>query len=253
MADFPTTHEGRIAVVTGGAAGLGRAFAERLARDGAAVVVADIADAAATVEAIEAAGGRAVCERCDVAAEPDVDALRDRVLECFGRCDILVNNAGVARNVAWDELDLETWRSLLGVNLDSMFLTCKAFTPGMKENGYGRIVNISSDTFGLLTPGFVHYIAAKGGVIGLTRGLATDLGDAGITVNAVLPGLTKTPNLEAAFGGSDAVFDGVAQMGAIKRHALPADIEAAVSFLAGEDSRWITGQSLVVDGGLFRL
>ncbi|MBS1895333.1 MAG: SDR family oxidoreductase [Actinobacteria bacterium] len=253
MSGFEAAHKGRIAVVTGAATGLGRAFAERLASDGAMVVAVDVDDADEAVAAIERNGGEAAAERCDVSSEAGVAGLGERVLERFGRCDILVNNAGAARNISWGELDFGTWRQLMGVNLDSMFLTCKAFAPAMAGNGFGRIINISSDTFGLLTPGFVHYIAAKGGVIGLTRGLATDLGNDGITVNAVLPGLTRTPNLERAFGGVDTVFEHVAETQAIKRQATPSDIEGAVSFLATEDAGWITGQSLVVDGGLLRL
>ncbi|MBS1677444.1 MAG: SDR family oxidoreductase [Actinobacteria bacterium] len=250
MSGFPGAHEGRVAVVTGGARGLGRAFAERLARDGARVVVADLEPAAETVAAIVGGGGEAIAEACDVRSEEGVEGLRRATEERFGRCDILVNNAGIVRNVPWSELDLEGWRETLAVNLDGMFLTCKAFTPAMTAAGFGRVVNISSDTFGLLTPGFVHYIASKGGVIGLTRGLATDLGETGTTVNCVLPGLTKTAHLEAALGGE--LFERMAQMQAIKRPGLASDLEGTVSFLAGEDAGWITGQSLVVDGGWLR-
>ncbi len=251
MTGFPGVHDGRVAVVTGGAAGLGRAYAERLARDGARVVVADVDDGTDTVAAITGAGGEALAQRCDVSSESAVATLRKSTIESFGRCDILVNNAGISPNVAWDGLVFAEWRRVIAINLDAMFLTCKAFVPGMRERRFGRIVNISSNTFGLVIPGFAHYMASKGGVIGFTRALANDLGDFGITVNAVLPGLTRTGTTEAMWEGTS-LFDDMAEMQAIKRPGLPADLEAAISFLATEDARWITGQALVVDGGLVR-
>ncbi len=251
MTGFPGVHDGRVAVVTGAAGGLGRAYAERLARDRAQVVVADVADGADTVGAITSAGGKAAAVRCDVTSELAVATLRESTIEHFGRCDILVNNAGGAPNVAWSDLDFAEWRRVIALNLDAMFLTCKAFTPGMSQRGFGRIVNIASNTFGLVIPGFAHYIASKGGVIGFTRALATDLGEAGITVNAVLPGLTRTKMTAAMWKGTT-LFDDMASTQAIKRPGIPADIEAAISFLATEDARWITGQALVVDGGLLR-
>lgn len=186
MSGFPGAHAGRVAVVTGAASGLGRTYAERLARDGAQVVVADVSSGAETVEAIRSAGGMAVATQCDVASPDAVSALREVAYEHFDRCDILVNNAGIFPSVPWDELDFATWRSVLSVNLDSMFLTCKAFSPGMREHGFGRIVNISSSTFDVPVAGFVHYVTSKAGVIGLTRALATDLGVQGITVNCVI-------------------------------------------------------------------
>lgn len=248
MAGFPGAHSGRVAVVTGGAAGLGRAFAERLARDGAQVVVTDISDCTVTVEAIMRAGGQALAVECDVSSSESVVSLRAAAHERFGRCDILVNNAGVHPNTRWDQLDFEEWRKVFSINLDAMFLTCKAFVPRMMENEFGRIVNISSNTFDIVTPGFVHYVASKAGVIGFTRALATELGNEGITVNSILPGLTKTTAQEAQWKGTP-IFEKVAAMQAITRSGVPADLEGVVSFLATEDARWITGQSIVVDGG----
>lgn len=251
MTGFPGRHEGRIAVVTGAATGLGRAYACRLARDGAKVVVADITDGAETKAEIDSLGGDARSTICDVSSPESVAQLAEFVTDQFGSCDILVNNAGVSPNVSWDELTFEQWRRVMSVNLDSMFLTCKAFVPGMRSKGFGRIVNISSNTFGLVLPGFVHYVASKGGVIGFTRALATDLGPFGVTVNAVLPGLTKTAATEAMWEGTTLFADMAAQQ-AVKRPGEPADLEGAISFLASEDARWITGQTLVVDGGLIR-
>jgi len=252
MTGFSGAHTGRVAVVTGAAAGLGRAYAQRLARDGAHVVVADVSNGAETVETIVRSGGDAIAAECDVTSSDAVAALRDLTDERFGRCDILVNNAGVIPSTPWDELDFDAWRRVLSINLDGMFLMCKAFAPGMVKNGFGRIVNISSNTYGLVIPGFVHYVASKAGVIGLTRGLATELGNDGITVNCVLPGLTITPRIEAVLKKDAHVLDSVVAMQAIKRPGVPADLEGPISFLATEDARWITGQTIVVDGGQLR-
>ena len=251
MSGFPGAHSGRVALVTGGATGLGSAFARRLARDGAQVVVADIADCSATVAAIVAAQGQAIAVECDVTSPDSVASLRSATYERFGRCDILVNNAGLHPNAKWDQIDFESWRKIFSVNLDSMFLTCKAFVPGMKENRFGRIVNISSNMVDLVVPGFVHYIASKSGVIGFTRALATELGNDGVTVNSVLPGLTRTPSQEAQWKGIP-IFEKVAATQAITRTGVPADLEGIVSFLATEDAGWITAQSIAVDGGQAR-
>lgn len=250
MRGFPGAHAGRVAVVTGAVSGLGRAYAERLARDGARVVVADVHDGQETVAAIRDAGGEAIAATCDVSSEEAVAALRELTVEHFGRCDILVNNAGVYPSIPWDELDLATWRRVMSVNLDGTFLACKAFVPVMAREGFGRIVNISSSTFEVPVLGFVHYVSSKAGVIGLTRSLATELGSQGITVNCILPGLTMTSSREGTI--PDAVLDHITASQAIKRRAVPADIEGSVSFLASDDAGWITGQALVVDGGQAR-
>lgn len=251
MTGFPGLHQGRVAVVTGAAGGLGRAYACRLARDGAKVVVADITDGTETTAEISGFGGDARSTVCDVGSPESVTQLKNFVVDQFGSCDILVNNAGVSPNVSWDDLTFEQWRRVLSINLDSMFLTCKAFIPGMQTAGFGRIVNISSNTFGLVIPGFVHYVASKGGVIGFTRALANDVGQFGVTVNAVLPGLTKTSTTETQWEGTTFFADMAAQQ-AVKRPGEPADLEGVISFLASADARWITGQALVVDGGLVR-
>jgi len=251
MSGFPGAHAGRVAIVTGAAAGLGRAYAKRLAKDGAHVIVADVGDGSETVKAITAAGGLAMAAPGDVTSPDSMAALRDFTYSELGRCDILVNNAGVHPHVRWDELDFEEWRRVMTINLDSMFIACKTFAPGMAKKGFGRIINISSTTVDLVQPGFVHYIASKAGVIGFTRALATELGDSGVTVNAVLPGLTKTASIAAQWEGTP-VLDQVAAQQAIKRIAVPSDIEGTISFLATEDAAWITGQSIVVDGGQVR-
>jgi NAD(P)-dependent dehydrogenase (short-subunit alcohol dehydrogenase family) len=244
-------HAGRVAVVTGAATGLGRAFAVRMARDGAGVIVADRDDGSDTVREINEHSGEAHYVHCDVSSESSVRGLKAQTSELLGRCDVLINNAGVSPNVRWDDLSFAEWRHALSINLDSMFLTCKAFCDDMREAGFGRVVNISSNTFGLVIPNFVHYVASKGGVIGFTRALATDLGADGVTVNAVLPGLTQTETTLAMWEGTT-LFADMAQQQAIKRPGVPADLEAVVSFLATEEARWVTGQTIVVDGGLVR-
>lgn len=244
-------HSGRVAVVTGTATGLGQAYALRMASEGAFVFAADRDDPADTVEQIRAIGGEGQAIQCDVSSEGDVAALAAAVRDAGRTCDILINNAGVSPTVPWDELDFAEWRRALSINLDSMFLTSKAFSLEMRSTGFGRIVNISSNQFGLVIPNFVHYGASKGGVIGFTRALATDLGGHGITVNAVLPGLTKTDNTAAMWDGTTLFADMAAQQ-AIHRIGQPEDLAGVVSFLASTDAGWITGQSIVADGGLVR-
>jgi NAD(P)-dependent dehydrogenase (short-subunit alcohol dehydrogenase family) len=240
--------DGQVALVTGGARGLGRAIAEKLSAEGAAVVVADVDGDGAERAASELPAALGL--RVDVSAEADVGEMVRAALARFGRLDILVNNAALIPWVAFDEIDLAEWRRITAVNLDGVFLTCRAVLDPMRAASYGRIVNLASTVVLTGTPCCAHYVASKGGVIALTRALATEVGKHGITVNAVAPGLTRTEGtLETRH--SD-FYDYVVEHQAIPRLGLPVDIAPAVAFLASEEAGWITGQTIVADGGLTR-
>lgn len=238
--------EDRVAIVTGGAQGIGRAIAEKLSQEGAAVVVADINEAGAAAAA-EGLAGEGLGVRADVSAPGDVQAMVDAAVERWGRVDVLVNNAAIVPFVPWDDVDLDHWRTIMGVNLEGPFMAIKAVEKPMRQAGYGRIVNLASNTILAGTPNMAAYVAAKGGILGMTRALATELGKYGITVNAVAPGLTESEGVKAS--PHNEAFGFVEQLQAIPGRGQPRQIAPAVAFLASEEAEWVTGTLLVVDGG----
>jgi NAD(P)-dependent dehydrogenase (short-subunit alcohol dehydrogenase family) len=250
-------HRDKIAVITGGAKGIGQAFARRLAEDGVHIAIADLAPADETKKLVEQAGRDALVCTCDVASPDSVKTLAADVERRFGRCDILVNCAGIYPNVAFEKIDLAEWRRVLSINLDGTYLVSAAFVPGMKQRGWGRIVNLSSSTLGQVVTGFAHYMASKAGIIGFTRALASELGPHGITVNAIQPGLTRSPGTlarspRAGMATMDEEFALAARSQAIPRPEVPDDLVGTVSFLTSDDAAFITGQTISVDGGRVR-
>ena len=244
-------HQGKVAVVTGASSGMGQEFAKRLASEGANLVLASRHLATETETIVKDLGSNAVTQSCDVTSAEDIQALADRVKSEFGRCDILINNAGIYPFQSFAEMSFADWRKIISVDLDSLFLTCKAFVPLMQQHNWGRIINISSNVCWTVAPNVTHYTAAKMGVIGFTRALATEVAEVGITVNAVAPGLVRTGTTES--GEQAEMFNMVKQMQAIHRTEEPEDVAGVVSFLASEDSRFMTGQTMLVDGGMTRV
>lgn len=250
-ASHPFLLLGQVAIVTGAAGGLGRAFCLALAAAGARLVAADLSEGGAsqTMEAVVAAGGEAVALAVDVTSPADTEQMAALVLEKWGRVDILVNNAGLYATLSrrpFYELAPEEWDRVLAVNLKGPWLCARAVYPIMKQQGYGKIINIASATFFSGSPLWSHYVASKGGLIGLTRSMAREVGDDGICVNAVAPGFTLTEASKAVIPNAEEY--GVAR-GAIKRAEQPDDITGLLVFLASPASNFITGQTMIVDGG----
>jgi len=236
--------DGRVAIVTGAAQGIGKAIVDKLADEGATVVVADVNGGGAQQAAPKGGMGMQV----DVSKEDDVKRMVDETVGTYGKLDVLVNNAAIVPFTAWDDVDFAEWRRIMAVNLDGTFLACHYAQRQMREGGYGRIVNIASNVILAGTPNMAHYVASKGGVFAFTRALAREIGQYGITVNSVAPGLTETEGVMAS--PHKEAFEFVQMLQCIPRRGVAADIAPAVAFLASEEAGWITGQMLVADAGM---
>ena len=248
--------EGKVALVTGGAMGIGKACALLLAREGAAVVVTDIqeADGVAVVQAIEAAGGRALYVQHNVAQEADWERVIDQTLATYGRLDIVVNNAGIGKTTNVEEDTLEAWRFLLSVNLDGVFLGTQYGIKALKRSGGGSIINMSSIEGIVGDPGLASYNASKGGVTLLTKSAALYCAKSGynIRVNSVHPGYIMTPLITStmdASGNAEATLKYLESLHPVGHLGEPDDIAYGVLYLASDEAKFVTGSQLVIDGG----
>ena len=242
--------DGKVAVVTGAAQGIGRAIADGLAAEGARIVVADLHgadDAAASFR-------DGVGITADVAAEDDVARMVAEAVAACGRIDILVNNAGLYASLEmrpFEQIPLDEWRRVMDVNVASMFLTCRAVVPLMREAGGGRIVNISSGTPFRGVPFLLHYVTSKGAIVAFTRALAKEVGRDNVLVNCVAPGFTISAGVEAHPEVIEKLRDVSVAARTLQRDQVPADVVGAVVFLCGPGAEFITGQTMVIDGGQY--
>jgi NAD(P)-dependent dehydrogenase (short-subunit alcohol dehydrogenase family) len=244
--------DGRVAIVTGSAQGIGAAFARGLASEGAKLVIADLDSGAGVVDEIRAAGGEAIDVPTDISTRDGCDNMVTKAVEEFGRLDILVNNAAIFTSIErknFDDIPVEEWDAVMGVNVRGVWLACSAAVQAMRVNSYGKIISISSGRVFKGAPYFMHYDASKAAVIGITRSLAREVGGDGICVNVIAPGSTMSENVLARSNWKGGNADATVQTRAIKRHEEPQDLVGACIFLASGESDFVTGQTMVVDGG----
>jgi 3-oxoacyl-[acyl-carrier protein] reductase len=244
---------GRVALVTGGARGIGRAICVGLARAGAAVCVnyaSRSEEAERTIALVAGSGGRAFAYRADVAVAAEVNALVAATVERFGGLDIVVNNAAITdAHRPWTDVTEDAWDRAMAVNLKGCFLTFRAAHPHLVRGGHGRVINIASVTFLTGQGHLLDYVSSKGGMIGFTRTLARDVGRDGVTVNAITPGAILTEAELQMFPDQEQVAADMARLQSIPRRGLPEDIANGVVFLASDAASFITGQTLNIDGG----
>ncbi|MBM4330619.1 MAG: 3-oxoacyl-ACP reductase FabG [Deltaproteobacteria bacterium] len=244
----------KVAIVTGGAIGIGRAMAEGLASEGASIVIADMANADVAAKEMQAKGFKAIGVKTDVSSEKDTEKMAEEALNAFQGIDILINNAGVYTSLIpgpFEKISVEEWRRVMDVNLLGMFLCSKAVVGAMRKNKSGRIINLSSGTPFKGIPFLLHYVTSKGGVIALTRALAKELGADNILVNAIAPGFTLSDGVMSNEVQLKHFREISAKVRTLMRDQHPEDLVGAVKFFAGPDSSFITGQTLVVDGGAY--
>jgi NAD(P)-dependent dehydrogenase (short-subunit alcohol dehydrogenase family) len=242
--------DGKVAVVTGGAQGIGRAIAAGLAAEGARIVIADVQRAEEAAAAFEGGVGLTV----DVASEEDVARMAGATVERCGRIDVLVNNAGLYASLPmrpFTEIPIEEWRQVMDVNVLSMFLTCRAVVPHMRRQGGGKIVNISSGTPFRGVPFVLHYVTSKGAIVAFTRALAREVGKDSVLVNCVAPGFTLSEGVQAQPEVLEKLRDVSVANRTLQRDQVPDDVVGAVVFLSGPGSDFVTGQTIVIDGGAY--
>ena len=242
--------KGRTALVTGAANGIGRAIAQRLAADGANIAVVDLVDAEAAAAALAASGVKTIGIKADVASETEVASAVAQAAQALGGIDILVNNAAMtAPPRPFEEIPVAEWRRMLDTNIIGPNLFCRAVSPHMRAQKYGRIINVTSDTVHLGVPYMLHYVSSKGALIAFTRALARELGNDGINVNAIAPGFTLSDRIARQQDRVEGFRKANLRQLAIQRDELPGDLAGIASFLASEDCAFMTGQTVVVDGG----
>ena len=243
--------DGKVAVITGGAAGIGFAYARRFLAEGARVVITDIADPAPAANTL-GAGDRVLARQADVTDAAAIRALAEAAVARFGRIDVLVNNAAVFATLhpqPFDEIPEAEWARVMAVNVTGVWNAVRAVVPTMRAQGGGRIVNVASAIVAKGTALLLHYVTSKGAVVAMTRALARELGPSGITVNAVAPGLILSDTVQANPAITEFQADAVMRARSLKRDAFPEDVEGAVMFLASDESAFMSGQTLIVDGG----
>jgi len=248
--------EDRVIIITGAGQGIGRSFAHAFAAAGSLAVVADLnaENGDSVVEEISNSGGQAVSIQTNIGDEQSTLALADAVEQRYGRIDGLINNAGIFSTITmrpFMEIPLEEWNDVMHVNVTGVFLMSRAVTPTMKRQGFGRIINISSAAVTMGRPGYLHYIASKSALLGMSRSMARELGEHGITVNSLLPGATETEIDRATV--TEAQKQAMLAMRCVSRAETPDDLVGTAMFLASPASGFLTGQSLTVDGGLTHL
>lgn len=249
-----TTSQSKGAVIiTGSGQGLGRAFAHRLATENYGVVVADIAkdNADAVVDELTNAGHRAVSVEVDVTDERSADEMVQIALDSYGGIEGLINNASIFSSLEmrpFFEIPLDEWRTVIDVNMTGAFICSKAAASSMRQRKFGRIINIASAVVPMGRENYLHYVGSKAGIVGMTRAMARELGEWNITVNAILPGATDTGIERATVTSGQR--EALIAMRSIKRTQIPDDLSGCVSFLMSEDSEFMTGQSLIIDGGV---
>ncbi|MBT2118933.1 SDR family oxidoreductase [Dyella sp. LX-66] len=241
---------GRLAVITGGAAGIGRAIAYKLAKEGAHIAVADLNPADETRALVESHGRRFYSMQCDVSDEAQVNAFAASVRQEFGGVDIVVNNAAIALIADLEHTSFEQWRQLFSLNAGSCFLMAKAFVEDLKHSKAGRVISMSSSSYWESPPSFLAYVSTKGAINGFTHALATDLARYNITVNAIAPSVVRTPTTLRNL--SEEFFEHHLQFQNLKRQQTPEDAANMVAYLADDEAAFITGQIFAVDGGLTR-